>query len=115
MYNGIVFKPNIDSIQEFKIMVNNYSPEFGKAAGGQINIVTKSGTNAFHGAVYEFHRNDAVQARNLFQRDPNFVNSSRDFVAPPFIQNQFGGAIGGPIVKERTFFFADSSWKANWG
>lgn len=105
--NGIVFKPNIDSIQEFKIMVNNYSPEFGKAAGGQINIVTKSGTNAFHGAVYEFHRNDAVQARNLFQRDPNFVNSSGQFVAPPFIQNQFGGAIGGPIVKERTFFFAD--------
>jgi hypothetical protein len=105
--NGIVFRPNVDSIQEFKIEVNNYSAEFGKAAGGQINVVTKSGTNEFHGAAYEFHRSDAVQARNVFQRDPNFVNSRGDFVAPPFVQNQFGVAVGGPIAQERAFFFAD--------
>lgn len=101
----ISFTPSIDSIQEFKIEVNNYSAEFGKGAGGQINVVTKSGTNKLSGSLWEFHRNDAVQARNLFQRDPNFVNSKGDFIAPPFIQNQFGVAVGGPIIKDRTFFF----------
>lgn len=103
--SGISFRPSVDAIQEFKIEVNNYSAEFGKGAGGQINVVTKSGTNRLTGSLWEFHRNDAVQARNLFQRDPNFVNSKGEFIAPPFIQNQFGTAVGGPVIKDRTFFF----------
>jgi hypothetical protein len=102
-----VFRPNIDAIQEFKIQVNNYSAEFGKGAGGQINVVTKSGSNQFHGTAYAFNRNDAVQARNFFQRDPNFRNSNGDFIAPPFNQNQFGATTGGRIIRDRTFFFAD--------
>ena len=105
--NNLVFRPNIDSIQEFKIQVNNYSAEFGKGAGGQINVVTRGGTNDYHGSLYEFNRNDAVQARNLFQRDPNFRNSEGKFIAPPFNQNQFGGTMGGRIVRDRTFFFVD--------
>ena len=103
--NAIAFRPAIDAIQEFKIEVNNYSAEFGKGAGGQINVVTKSGTNQLHGALYEFNRNDAVQARNFFQRDPNFVDSQGRFVAPPYNRNEFGAAVGGPIMKDRTFFF----------
>jgi len=103
--NDIAFRPSIDSIEEFKIEVNNYSAEFGKGAGGQINVVTKSGTNDFHGSLYEFNRNNAVQARNFFQRDPNFVNSQGKFIAPPFKRNEFGSAVGGPILKDKTFFF----------
>lgn len=105
--NNLVFRPNIDAIQEFKIQVNNYSAEFGKGAGGQINVVTKGGANTLHGTVYAFNRNDAVQARNFFQRDPNFRNSRGDFVAPPFNQNQFGFTVGGPAKRDRTFYFVD--------
>ncbi len=105
--NNLVFRPNVDAIQEFKIQVNNYSAEFGKGAGGQINVVTKSGTNQLHGAIYAFNRNDVLQARNFFQRDPNFRNANGDFIAPPFNQNQFGLTSGGPIKRDRTFFFAD--------
>jgi hypothetical protein len=103
--NDIAFRPSIDAIEESKIEVNNYSAEFGKGAGGQINVVTKSGTNRLHGSLYEFNRNNAVQARNFFQRDPNFVNSQGKFVAPPFNRNEFGGAAGGPILKDKTFYF----------
>jgi hypothetical protein len=103
--NDIAFRPSIDSIEEFKIEVSNYSAEFGKGGGGQINVITKSGTNQFHGSLYEFNRNDVVQARNLFQRDPNFVNKEGKFIAPPYNRNEFGAAGGGPIKKDRTFFF----------
>ncbi len=105
--SGIAFRPSIDAIEEFKIEVNNYSAEFGRAAGGQINVVTKGGTNQFHGSLYEFHRNSAVQARNLFQRNPNFVNQEGKFIAPPLIRNEFGVSAGGPILRDRTFFFTD--------
>jgi len=103
--NDIVFRPSIDAIEEFKIQVSNYSAEFGKGAGGQINVITKSGTNQFHGALYDFNRNDVVQARNLFQRDPSFVNKEGKFIAPPFNRNEFGAAGGGPIKRDKTFFF----------
>jgi len=87
-------QPSIDAIQEFKIQRNNYGAEFGDGSG-IINIATKSGANAVHGSAYEFLRNDALDARNFF--DGNKV--------PPLRQNQWGGTLGGPIVKNRTFIF----------
>src|SRR2546427_6216566 len=88
----------VDAIQEFSVLTSNYSAEYGKTSGGVVNAVTRSGNNGFHGSVYEFLRNNKLDARNFFD-DPSGV--------PPFKRNQFGGAIGGPIVKNRTFFFAD--------
>jgi hypothetical protein len=89
----------VDAIQEFSVLTSNYSAEYGKTSGGVVNAVTRSGTNQFHGSAYEFLRNSALDTRNYFD-DPTQS-------APPFKRNQFGGAIGGPIFKNRTFFFAD--------
>jgi hypothetical protein len=86
----------VDAIQEFSVLTSNYSAEYGKTSGGVVNATTRSGTNRFHGSVYEFLRNSALDARNFF-----------DVSKPPYKRNQFGGAIGGPILKSRTFFFAD--------
>jgi hypothetical protein len=86
----------VDAIQEFSVLTSNYSAEYGKTSGGVVNATTRSGTNQFHGSVYEFFRNSALDARNFF-----------DVAKPPYRRNQFGGAIGGPIMKNRTFFFAD--------
>ena len=110
--NRITVRPSIDSLQEFKIQTNNYSAEFGKGAGAQVNIVTKAGTREFHGALWEFLRNDNVQARNFFDRnrrsfpcDPSDTNvTTRKACAPQYNQNQFGANLGGPLG-ERTFFF----------
>ncbi len=87
----------VDAIQEFSVLTSNYSAEYGKTSGGVVNAVTRSGTNQIHGSVYEFLRNSALDTRNYF--DPGGV--------PPFKRNQFGAAVGGPIIKNRTFFFAD--------
>src|SRR3982075_2335577 len=87
----------VDAIQEFSVLTSNYSAEYGKTSGGVVNAVTRSGTNIFHGNAYEFLRNSRLDARNYFDR----------FKIPPFKRNQFGGSIGGPIFKNRTFFFAD--------
>ena len=87
----------VDAIQEFSVLTSNYSAEYGKTSGGVVNAVTRSGTNSFHGSAYEFLRNSALDARNFFDGP----------TIPPFKRNQFGGAIGGPIFKNRTFFFAD--------
>jgi len=89
----------VDAIQEFSVLTSNYSAEYGKTSGGVINAITRSGANAFHGSVYEFLRNSALDARNFFE-DPTAAKAS-------FKRNQFGGAIGGPVIKNRTFFFAD--------
>jgi len=105
--SGISFRPSVDSIQEFKIEVSNYSAEFGRGAGGQISVVTKSGTNELHGNLYEFNRNDALQARNFFDRNPNFVDKKGNFKPPPLNRNEFGGIFGGPLIRSRTFFFGD--------
>ena len=87
-----------EGIQEFKIEKNSYSAEYGGASGGVINVVSKAGTNQFHGSVYEYHRNRVLDATNFF------VN--RDGLEkPPFIRNQFGFSVGGPIVENQTFFF----------
>jgi len=109
--NLLNFRPSIDILQEFKIQTSNYSAEFGKGAGGQINLVTKSGTNEFHGTAYEFNRNNAFQARNVFDLNPAFQSKSGKILAPPFNQNQFGFTVGGPVIlpkyegRNRTFFF----------
>jgi len=88
----------VEAVLEFQVLTNAYSAEFGRSAGGVINAVTRSGANEYHGSVFEFHRNSALDARNFF--DP----PSRD--KPDFTRNQFGAALGGPIEKDRTFFFA---------
>jgi hypothetical protein len=86
---------SIENIQEFRVDSNNYPAEFGTGTGGQVSVVTKSGGNEFHGSVFEYFRNDALDARNFFDR----VGKS------PLRMNQFGGSIGGPIVKNKAFFF----------
>jgi hypothetical protein len=92
-----VIQPSIDAIQEFKVQTNSYSAEFGRGNGAIVNAVLKSGTNGFHGDLYEFFRNDVLDARNAFDT----------FGRQPYHQNQFGATFGGPIVKDRTFFFVD--------
>lgn len=86
-----------EAIQEFTVVTNTYGAEFGRAAGGVINAVTKSGTNEFHGSAFEFHRNSALDAKNFFDKP--------DEPIPPFKRNQFGFSLGGPIKKDKTFFF----------
>jgi hypothetical protein len=90
-----VVEPSPDSIQEFRVLANTFDAEFGRNSGSIINVVTKSGSNEYHGSVYEFLRNDVLNARGFF-----------DTEKPAFKQNQFGGTFGGPIVKDRAFFFA---------
>jgi Carboxypeptidase regulatory-like domain/TonB dependent receptor len=92
-FGNVALRPSIDVIQEFKVQTNSYSAEFGQAAFGQITLVTKSGTNQFHGSVFEFMRNDNLDARNFFLPKRGQLN-----------RNQFGGTIGGPIIRNRTFF-----------
>jgi Carboxypeptidase regulatory-like domain/TonB dependent receptor len=94
--NGTTVIPNLDSIAEFRIITNNFDAEYGNYSGGQVNVVTKQGTNDLHGDVFEFNRNTDLNARNYFATS-----------IPKFIQNQFGGTVGGPIRKDKTFFFAD--------
>ncbi len=96
--NGTSVVPNLDSIEEFRIITNNFDAEYGNYSGGQINVATKSGTNSFHGSAFEFLRNTAFDARNFF--DP--VGTIGDFK-----QNQFGGTGGGPIKRDKLFFFGD--------
>jgi len=95
----VAFFPVIDAIQEFKIESNSPPAEFGRFNGGVINLTTKAGANAFHGNGFEFFRNEALNARNFFQ--------STNPVKPDYRRNQFGGTLGGPLVKDRTFFFVD--------
>jgi hypothetical protein len=95
VHNGAAMIPNLDSISEFRIITNNFDAEYGNFSGGQINVVTKSGTNAFHGDVFEFLRNTDFDAANYFTGRGDFK------------QNIFGGTIGGPIKKDKIFFFGD--------
>ena len=98
--NGIAVIPSVDAVQEFKVKTNDFAAEFGHAAGSIMNATIKSGTNQFHGVAFEFLRNDQLDANNFFT---NAAGKSRS----PFHQNQFGGVLGGPIVHNKTFFFAD--------
>ena len=96
-HSAYVIQPSVDAIGEFKVETNSYTAEFGRGNGAIMNAVIKSGTNQFHGDVYEFFRNDKLDGRNAF-----------DFLGRQlYQQNQFGATFGGPIVKDRTFFFGD--------
>src|SRR6267142_2842960 len=90
----------VDAIQEFSVLTGGFSAEYGKATGGVINAITKSGTNDFHGDVYEFLRNSALDSRDYFSRSGNTPVAA-------FRRNQFGAAAGGPIIKDKTFIFGD--------
>ncbi|MGH9357663.1 MAG: TonB-dependent receptor [Terriglobia bacterium] len=90
----------VDAIQEFSVLTGTFPAQYGLATGGVVNAITRAGTNTFHGDAYEFLRNDALDAANFFQ---NFSNLPK----PAFRRNQFGASIGGPIQKNKTFFFAD--------
>ncbi len=95
--NQITFQPSINTVSEFKVDNSTYSAEYGRNSGAIVNIATRSGANDFHGEVFEFLRNDALDARNFFNPSP--------VLQSPFKRNQFGGALGGPIWKDKTFFF----------
>ncbi len=98
--NVQVIQPSIEALQEFKIQTNAYSAEFGRSSGATVNAAIRSGTNSIRGTVYEFLRNDALDANNFF---------SNAFAAPKPVRkrNQFGAALGGPLMKNKTFWFAD--------
>jgi hypothetical protein len=93
-----------EAVREFQVLANSYSAEFGKASGGLVNIVTKSGTNVLHGSGFVFFRDKALNATNYFDRFDTFGNPV-SLEKPPFRQGQWGGTLGGPLRKDRTFFF----------
>src|SRR6202140_4109647 len=97
--NVVTVIPTQDAIEEFKVQTNNLGPEYGRFAGGVINLSTKSGTNAFHGSAYEFIRNKVLNANDFFA-------NSQGIKRPPFTQNQFGANVGGPVFKDKLFFFS---------
>jgi hypothetical protein len=98
--SAFVIQPSVDAIEEFKVQTNSYSAEFGRGNGAILNAVIKSGTNRFHGDVYDFLRNEVFDAANSTLK-------SQGFGREPYKQNQFGATLGGPILKDRTFFFVD--------
>src|SRR5258706_7583994 len=87
----------VETVQEFQVLTNSYSAEFGRSSGGIINAITRSGTNKLHGNLFEYLRNSALDAKNYFDPATNRI--------PPFKRNQFGGTLGGPIRHDKTFFF----------
>jgi len=96
-YNKAILNPSVDVIQEFKVQTSTYSAEFGRSGAGQINVVTKAGGNEFHGTAYEFFRNSALDSRTI----------SSPAKLPNFNRHQFGGTLGGPIRRDKTFFFVN--------
>jgi len=99
------YTPSVDAVQEFSVQTNSVSAEFGRLGGGVINLVTKNGTNDLHWTLFEFHRNSALDATNFFTNRSGGKKGS-------FRRNQFGGNVGGPIVKNKTFFFVN--YEGNW-
>lgn len=100
--NGVaVINPNLDAVSEMKVTAQNYDAEFGKAVAGLVTAQTRSGSNSFHGTAFEYRRSDAQQAR-----DP-FANAPPNNKLAPTLHNQFGGSVGGPVLRDRLFFFGD--------
>src|ERR1700723_2660785 len=100
--------PTQDSIGEFKVQYNNLGAEFGKFSGGVMNFSTKSGSNAFHGEAYEFLRNKALNSNEYFYKQAELASGTSN-TPPPYVQNQYGFNFGGPVIKDKTFFFV--SWE----
>ncbi len=98
--SGIAMQPSVDAVQEFKVKTNSFSAEFGHAAGAVISASIKSGSNDFHGTLFEFLRNDKLDANNFFTNAAGLPRAA-------FRQNQFGGVLGGRIIRNKTFFFGD--------
>jgi len=98
--NNVLYTPSVDSVEEFKVQQANFTAEYGFSAGALINVVTRSGTNQFHGSVYEFFRNSVMDANDWF-------NNKNGNPIPALKRNDFGGSVGGPIRKDKTFFFFD--------
>ena len=96
--NQVVFNPNPEAVEEFRLMENNYTAEYGRNGGGTVSVVLKSGTNSFHGSLFDYLRNDAFNANDYFDK-------AQGNPRPVLKRNQFGGVIGGPIIKDRLFFF----------
>ena len=96
--NTVVANPNPDSVAEFRVIENNYSAEYGRNAGGIVSVVTKSGTNSFHGTLYDYLRNNFFDANRFF-------NDQQGLPTPVLKRNQYGGTVGGPILKNKLFFF----------
>ncbi|MGH9444437.1 MAG: carboxypeptidase regulatory-like domain-containing protein, partial [Terriglobia bacterium] len=109
-FGGFALEPSPDAVQEFNLETNIYNASFGLAAGSTINLTTKSGTNQIHGAVYEFLRNSGLDARNFFslnQTNPLTGAEIPGSARPEYRRNQFGFALGGPIKKNKTFWFVN--------
>jgi hypothetical protein len=96
--NGIVYTPNPDAVEEFRILTSNYTAEYGRNSGGIISLVTKSGTNAIHGSIFEFNRNDTFAANQYF-------NNKNGIAKDPLSRNQYGFTLGGPVLKNKLFWF----------
>jgi len=110
MTQGATIVPTLDSIQEFRLLTNSFDAEYGKFAGAIVNVITKSGTNDFHGTVYEYLRNEKLDSRNFFDLNQTNIVTGQEIPGSArgeFRRNQFGGTGGGPILKNRLFFFAD--------
>ena len=100
---GVGQNTPLDSVSEFRVITSNFSAENGRASGGIVNVVTKSGTNSFRGSVYEFNRNSKFAANT-------FDNNANGITKPKFNRNQFGYSVGGPVVKNKLFFFSSTEW-----
>jgi len=98
-FGGMSNLASLDALQEFRIQTSSFAPEYGRTPGGQVSVVTKSGTNEFHGTAFEYFRNDALDANNWFA-------DNQGLKKPELRQNDFGGVLGGPILKDKLFFFA---------
>ena len=95
----IVYRPSVEAIREFKVQTNMFSADVGRNSGAVVDVITKSGTNSLHGSTFYFHRNSAMDAQNFFSRPGSPV--------PPFRYNQYGFAVGGPVIRNKTFWFVD--------
>jgi Carboxypeptidase regulatory-like domain/TonB dependent receptor len=92
-----IYIPSAEVVQEVNVTTSNYNAEFGRAGGAMLNVITRGGTNDLHGSLFEFHRNRSFRARNMFNVSPQ--------PKPNFVRNEFGGVLGGPIIRNKTFFF----------
>ena len=104
MSNSVLLVPTQDSVQEFQVATNNVSPEYGRFAGGVVNMATKPGTNQFHGTAYDYIRNAVLNANTFFDK-----HNAQLIARPIYTQNQYGVSVGGPVIKNKVFFFL--SWE----